>query len=52
MNIFENRIAAHQVKVASFGISDNSEKAASLISVMKKLGLALGNETVVVTEGK
>ena len=39
--VFENRIAAHQVKVSSFGISDNPEKAASLIPAMKAADLDL-----------
>ena len=33
--VFERRVAAHQVKVSSFGISDNPQKAASLIPAMK-----------------
>ncbi len=39
--VSENRIAAHQVKVSSFGISDNPEKAASLIPAMKAADLDL-----------
>ena len=39
--VFERYIAAHQVKVASFGISDNPQKAASLIPAMKAADLDL-----------
>ena len=39
--VFEKRIAAHQVKVTSFGISDNPEKAASLVPAMKAADLDL-----------
>ena len=39
--VFEKHIAAHQVKVASFGISDNPQKAASLIPAMKAADLDL-----------
>ena len=39
--VFERHIAAHQVKVASFGISDNPQKAASLIPAMKAADLDL-----------
>ena len=40
-SVFEKRIEAHQVKVTSFGISDNPEKAASLIPSMKAADLDL-----------
>ena len=39
--VFENRVAAHQVNVSSFGISDNPQKAASLIPAMKAADLDL-----------
>ena len=39
--VFEKRIAEHQVKVSSFGISDNPQKAASLIPAMKAADLDL-----------
>ena len=39
--VFEKHIAAHQVKVTSFGISDNPQKAASLIPAMKAADLDL-----------
>ena len=39
--VFEKHIAAHQVKVASFGISDNPQKAVSLIPAMKAADLDL-----------
>ncbi len=39
--VFEKSVAAHQVKVTSFGISDNPEKAASLIPAMKAADLDL-----------
>ena len=39
--VFEKRIALHQVKVTSFGISDNPQKAASLIPAMKAADLDL-----------
>ena len=39
--VFEKRIASHQVKVSSFGISDNPQKAASLIPAMKAADLDL-----------
>ena len=39
--VFEKRIAAHQVKVSSFGMSDNPQKAASLIPAMKAADLDL-----------
>ena len=39
--VFEKSIAAHQVKVTSFGISDNPEKAASMIPAMKSADLDL-----------
>jgi len=38
---FEKHITAHQVKVTSFGISDNPQKAASLIPAMKAADLDL-----------
>ena len=40
-DVFENRVAAHQVNVSSFGISDNPQKAASLIPAMKAADLDL-----------
>ena len=39
--VFEKAVAAHQVKVTSFGISDNPEKAASLVPAMKAADLDL-----------
>ena len=39
--VFEKCIAAHQVKVTSFGMSDNPDKAASLIPAMKAADLDL-----------
>ena len=39
--VFERRIAAHRIKVSSFGISDNPQKAASLIPAMKAADLDL-----------
>ena len=39
--VFENRVAAHQVNVSAFGISDNPQKAASLIPAMKAADLDL-----------
>ena len=39
--VFEKRVASHDVKVTSFGISDNPEKAASLIPAMKAADLDL-----------
>ena len=39
--VFENRVAAHQVNVSSFGISDNPQKAASLVPAMKAADLDL-----------
>ena len=39
--VFEKSVAAHQVKVTSFGISDNPEKAASLVPAMKAADLDL-----------
>ena len=39
--VFEKRIEAHGVKVTSFGISDNPEKAASLVPAMKAADLDL-----------
>ena len=39
--VFEKRVAAHQVNVTSFGISDNPEKAASIVPVMKAADLDL-----------
>jgi len=39
--VFEKRIALHQVKVSSFGISDNPQKAASLVPTMKSADLDL-----------
>ena len=39
--VFEKRVAAHQVNVSSFGISDNPQKAASLIPAMKAADLDL-----------
>ena len=39
--VFEKRIAEHQVKVSSFGISDNPQKAASLVPAMKAADLDL-----------
>jgi len=40
-SVFEKRVEAHKVKVSSFGISDNPEKAASLIPAMKAADLDL-----------
>ena len=37
--VFEKRVESHQAKVTSFGISDNPEKAASLIPAMKAADL-------------
>ena len=39
--VFEKRIASHQVKVSSFGISDNPQKAVSLVPAMKAADLDL-----------
>ena len=39
--VFEKRVSSHEVKVTSFGISDNPEKAASLIPAMKSADLDL-----------
>ena len=39
--VFEKRVESHQTKVTSFGISDNPEKAASLIPAMKAADLDL-----------
>ena len=39
--VFENSVAAHHVKVTSFGISDNPQKAASMIPAMKAADLDL-----------
>ena len=39
--VFEKRIESHQVKVVGFGISDNPQKAASLIPAMKAADLDL-----------
>ncbi len=39
--VFEKRVESHQAKVTSFGISDNPEKAASLIPAMKAADLDL-----------
>ena len=39
--VFESHIAAHQLKVTSFGMSDNPQKAASLIPAMKAADLDL-----------
>ena len=39
--VFERRVASHQAKVTSFGISDNPEKAASLVPAMKAADLDL-----------
>ncbi len=39
--VFEKRVASHQVKVSSFGISDNPQKAASMIPAMKAADLDL-----------
>jgi L-arabinose isomerase len=39
--VFEKRVEAHQAKVISFGMSDNPEKAASLIPAMKAADLDL-----------
>ena len=40
-NVFEKRVESHDVNVTSFGISDNPEKAASLIPAMKSADLDL-----------
>ena len=37
--VFEKRVESHQAKVTSFGISDNPEKAASLVPAMKAADL-------------
>jgi len=39
--VFEKRVASHSVSVTSFGISDNPEKAASLVPAMKAADLDL-----------
>ena len=39
--VFEKRVESHNVNVTSFGISDNPQKAASLIPVMKAADLDL-----------
>ena len=39
--VFEKRVASHQVNVSSFGISDNPQKAASLVPAMKAADLDL-----------
>ena len=39
--VFEKRVESHDVNVTSFGISDNPQKAASLIPVMKAADLDL-----------
>ena len=39
--VFEKAVAAHQVNVSTFGISDNPQKAASLIPAMKAADLDL-----------
>ena len=39
--VLERRVASHQVKVLPFGISDNPQKAASLIPAMKAADLDL-----------
>ena len=39
--VFADQIAAHQVKVTRFGMSDNPQKAASLIPAMKAADLDL-----------
>jgi len=39
--VFEKAVAAHQVNVTSFGISDNPAKAASLVPAMKAADLDL-----------
>ena len=39
--VFEKRVSSHEVKVTSFGISDNPEKAASLVPAMKAADLDL-----------
>ena len=39
--VFETRVAAHQAKVTRFGISDNPQKAASLVPAMKSADLDL-----------
>ena len=40
-NVFEKRVESHDVNVTSFGISDNPEKAASLIPALKSADLDL-----------
>ena len=39
--VFEKRLESHRVKVSSFGLSDNPQKAASLIPAMKAADLDL-----------
>ena len=39
--VFEKRVESHQAKVTGFGISDNPEKAASLVPAMKAADLDL-----------
>ena len=39
--VFEKRVESHKAKVTSFGISDNPEKAASLVPAMKAADLDL-----------
>ena len=39
--VFERRLASHQVKVSSFGISDNPQKAVSLVPAMTAADLDL-----------
>ena len=39
--VFEKRVAAHHMKVSSFGISDNPQKAASIVPAMKSADLDL-----------
>ena len=39
--VFERSLAPHQVRVSSFGISDNPQKAASLVPAMKAADLDL-----------
>ncbi len=40
-NVFAEKIAAHKVKVTKFGMSDNPQKAASMIPAMKAADLDL-----------